>query len=198
MKKITIASILLILLSLTVYANALHSDLSQNILRLHIIANSDSAVDQTLKLKVRDAIIKEIGADFAEIKDKKEYRKKLIHESERIKDIADSILTDTGYKSKVSFERMYIPRKIYNDIMLPEGSYEALVVRLGKASGKNWWCVVYPPLCFTESTVGNISEEGKRYLKENLSPSGYSMILKKGVNIKYKFKIVELFQKLRK
>ena len=198
MKKITIASILLILLSLTVYANALHSDLSQNILRLHIIANSDSAVDQTLKLKVRDAIIKEIGADFAEIKDKKEYRKKLIHESERIKDIADSILTDTGYKSKVSFERMYIPRKIYNDIILPEGSYEALVVRLGKASGKNWWCVVYPPLCFTESTVGNISEEGKRYLKENLSPSGYSMILKKGVNIKYKFKIVELFQKLRK
>lgn len=198
MKKITIASILLILLSLAVYANALHSDLSQNILRLHIIANSDSAVDQTLKLKVRDAIIKEIGADFAEIKDKKEYRKKLIHESERIKDIADSILTDTGYKSKVSFERMYIPRKIYNDIILPEGSYEALVVRLGKASGKNWWCVVYPPLCFTESTVGNISEEGKRYLKENLSPSGYSMILKKGVNIKYKFKIVELFQKLRK
>ena len=198
MKKITIASILLILLSLAVYANALHSDLSQNILRLHIIANSDSAVDQTLKLKVRDAIIKEIGADFAEIKDKKEYRKKLIHESERIKDIADNILTDTGYKSKVSFERMYIPRKIYNDIILPEGSYEALVVRLGKASGKNWWCVVYPPLCFTESTVGNISEEGKRYLKENLSPSGYSMILKKGVNIKYKFKIVELFQKLRK
>lgn len=184
----------------SVYAVSVQQDLSDELIRLHIVADSDSPEAQEIKLKVRDAIIEDVGAEFAAIKDKKAYRSALIEKTGDIKKTADRVLSENGvnYKSRVSFEKLYIPRKSYDGIVLPEGSYEGLIVRLGSASGQNWWCVVYPPLCFTESVCGELSDEAKEYLKENLSPESYSLITEEGITVEYKFKLVEMFQKLKK
>ena len=197
---------LILLIPLTIgicsvfYALSVQKNLSDELIRLHIIANSDSEYDQDLKLKVRDRICSEVGAEFAAISDKDEYRRTLMNKTEKIQKIADSVLSesDAGYKSRVSLERLYIPRKSYDGIILPEGSYEGLIVRLGDASGKNWWCVVYPPLCFTESTCGSLSPEAKEYLKSHLSAESYSLITEEGIEIKYKFKLIEAIQKAKK
>lgn len=183
-----------------VYANSVQNNLSNELLRLHIIANSDSDTDQNIKLMVRDKIIESVGQEFSKIDDKEKYREELIKKTYEIKKTADRVLSENGlnYTSSVSFEKLYIPRKSYDGIVLPEGSYEGLIVRLGEASGQNWWCVVYPPLCFTESTCGKLSVEAQNYLKENLSPESYSLITEEGINIEYKFKLVEVLQKLKK
>lgn len=183
-----------------VYAHGVHSNLSGELIRLHIIANSDTDIDQALKIKIRDEIIEKAGAEFKDAKDKNELKNALIKKAPEIKKIADNVLlqNNSDYASSVSFERLYIPRKVYDGIILPEGSYEAMVVRLGEAKGKNWWCVVYPPLCFTESTCGELSDEAKEYLKNNLTPQSYSLITESGIKIEYKLKVVELYEKAKK
>lgn len=200
MKKILFSILFLIFSLLCLYSFSVQKNLSDEILRLHIIANSDSEYDQNIKLKVRDKISESVGAEFLKIKDKKEYRRILIEKIDEIQNMTDSVLADSnvGYKSKVSFEKLYVPRKKYNSLILPEGSYEGVVVRLGNACGKNWWCVVYPPLCFSENSVGNLTPEAKEYLKNNLSAESYSLITEEGINIQYKFKIIETFQKIKK
>lgn len=198
-KQLLLIPLALILLSFS-YSNSVQSDLSGNLIRLHIIANSDSQADQQIKLHVRNKIIEAVGQDFSHIRDKKAYRAELTKRTAEIKQIADLILAENGvpYKSEVSFEKQYIPRKSYDGLILPEGSYEGLMVRLGDAQGQNWWCVVYPPLCFTESTCGELSDEAKDYLKETLSPESYSLITKEGIRIEYKFKLLEYMEKAKK
>ena len=124
----------------------------------------------------------------------------LLSESEEIEKTAQRILDEnnTGYTAKVSLEKLYIPRKTYDGIILPEGSYEGFMVRLGKSEGENWWCVVYPPLCFTEEVCGELSDEAKEYLRQTLPAESYNLITGDGISIKYKFKIVELLQKAEK
>lgn len=199
MKKIIFATVFIISVILSVYALSIQKNLSDELLRMHIIANSNSKFDQNLKIQVRDKICETVGKEFINIKDKKEYRKTLIEKCEEIQAVADEILdkNNAGYKSNVTFGKLYIPRKTYNEIVLPEGSYDGLVIRLGNASGKNWWCVVYPPLCFTENSSGKLSTEAMEYLKNNLSAESYSLITKEGIDIKYKFKLIEIFQKLK-
>ena len=190
-------ALLCFLLCSLAYANSVQNNLSQELLRLHIIANSDSVADQEIKLKVRDRIIESVGNEFSQVNDKNVYRAMLMKKTDEIKKIADSVLAEYGvdYTSDVTFEKLYIPRKYYDGIVLPEGSYEGMIVRLGKSEGKNWWCVVYPPLCFTESTCGELSNDALEYLKDTLSPESYSLITDEGIDIEYKFKLVEIFQK---
>lgn len=198
LKKLSCPILALIFGCLFVYGYSVHADLSDELLRLHIIANSDSEYDQELKIKVRNEIINMSQNDFAGVTDKKECRKTILASKEKIKDAADKILAENGadYTARVSFEKLYIPRKTYDGIILPEGSYDGVVIRLGNAEGKNWWCVVYPPLCFTESVCGELSDEAKEYLKSTLSEESYSLITCEGMNIEYKFKIVEILQQL--
>ena len=132
--------------------------------------------------------------------EKKLYTSMLLNNLDEIEKIADNVLKkhNTGYTSKAYLKKIYIPRKIYKNIILPEGSYDSLVVELGSGMGENWWCVVYPPLCFTESVYGNISEEGKKQLEKNLSPDAYSLITSEEMSVEYTFKFVELVQKIKK
>ena len=185
---------------LIIYAFSVQKDLSDGIMRLHIISDSNSEFDTMVKLEVRDAIIKEAGDIFKEVKNKKQCRSLFEENKGDIKKIAERVLKENGleYGASVIIGKMYVPRKIYDGIILPEGSYEGVTVRLGEAKGQNWWCVVYPPLCFTESTSGELSEEAKEYLKSTLPPESYSLISEEGINIEYKFKIVELIQKIKK
>lgn len=203
MKKLLFAclsAVSALLIVSIVYAGGVHSSLSGELIRLHIIANSDTDTDQRLKTKIRDGIIEKIGADFENVEDKNELKRAMLEKAPEIKKIADDILiqNEAEYSSDVGFERLYIPRKEYDGVIMPEGSYEAMVVRLGEARGSNWWCIAYPPLCFTESTCGELSDEAKEYLKNNLSGQSYSLITENGIKIEYKLKIVELYERFRK
>ncbi len=188
-----------IILCSIAYAATVQKDLSEELLRLHIVANSNSITDQEAKLFVRDEIIKQVKDEFSFASDKEGLRVDLIKNTEKFEKIADEALKKSGlsYKSNAKIERILIPRKEYNNIILPEGEYDALVVRLGEAKGENWWCIVYPPLCFTESTFGNLSNDAKEYLKNTLSPESYNLISQEGFSIEYKLKLVEIFEKIK-
>ena len=183
--------ILLILLFLYVsisaisYVNAVTTHLSDSVFRLHIIANSDSIEDQNLKYKVRDAeiaylssIVKENLGEFKEIKEK--------------------VVKENGYSYKVSVKvnEFYFPTKNYGDISLPAGTYDALRIELGSATGQNWWCVMFPPLCFVDVSSGIVPEESKEVLESNLSEEEFAIISKENEEVTFKFKLLEFFNNI--
>ncbi len=132
-------------------ANSLsQQQLSEQVLRLHVIANSDSAEDQKVKLMVRDAIVDLFTSDLSQmngITQALEYAKNKI---DLIQKTADEILKREGfnYRSRIEISQSRFPEKVYGDIIFPAGIYTAVRVTLGEGTGQNWWCVLYPPLCF--------------------------------------------------
>ncbi len=124
-------------------------NLKQNILRLHIIANSDSEEDQAIKLKIRDAILKKSNGIF-ETAGNKEAAIKLVNEnSDFLKKVAEEVLQREGKTQPVSISvgKTYFDTRVYDNFTLPAGEYEAVKVLIGKAEGKNWWCVMFPSMC---------------------------------------------------
>lgn len=121
--------------------------LRDGVVRLHILAESDSEKDQNLKLKVRDALL---GSDIFGGADSPENAEKTaVEKIGEIEEIAEKTLRENGCCSDVSAEvtEMYFDEKVYGDITMPSGNYTALRVKIGSAEGHNWWCVMYPPLC---------------------------------------------------
>lgn len=197
-KRIILPLAMCAALCTTIYALSVQRDLSRKIMRLHIVANSNSPEDTELKLKVRDAVIADAGEIFAEVKTKSECRRTFEENKSKIEETVLRTIRENSreYGVQISFGKFYIPRKVYDGIVLPEGSYDGVKILLGEAKGENWWCVVYPPLCFTESVCGELSDEAEAYLKEMLLPESYSLISEEGIDIKYKLKLVEVFQKV--
>ena len=177
------------------YASSVSSDLSNNLLRLHIVANSDSDEDQHLKYTVRDNLInymntltQNITSKDAAIKIAKE------HQDEFYK-IAKKTIEENGYDYdvKIDIGNSYFPTKYYGDISLPAGYYDALKVEIGNASGQNWWCVMFPPLCFVDMSTGIVPDESKQKIKENLPEEEYALVSDTSQeNINFKFKLIEL------
>ena len=164
-----------------VYSVSVQDCLSQNLLRLHVIANSDSVTDQSIKLGVRDRILecaKESG-------------------TENFNDAAQEYLEEIGapYGAEVTNERCYVPAKSYKEITLPQGKYNCIRVVLGEGAGENWWCVAYPPLCYTESMFGGLSEEGMAELEGMLDDEAVRTIVNDG-KVNLRFKIVDVIQQI--
>lgn len=162
------------------------NDLYDNMLRLHVIANSDSERDQSLKLAVRDAVLTEGAEIFDGSADVRTAKEKLTPAFSRLEQAAEAVLRQNGCTDKVtvSLERTYFDTRTYGDITVPAGVYEAMCVRIGKAEGHNWWCVMFPPLCLpaaVKNTDAVFSGNGQAVL---------------GSNPKYdvRFKVVELYQ----
>ena len=176
------------------YANALSTDISTSIFRLHVIANSDSEEDQNLKYLVRDAIISYMNNLIKKCSTKQEVIYTVNEHLEDFKTVAQNIIYEKGYNYTVNLEigNFYCPTKTYGDISLPSGLYDALRIKIGKAEGKNWWCVLFPPLCFVDVSSGIVPDESKEIIKENISKEGYSVISENDYSIKLKFKILEL------
>ena len=132
------------------YAGAAENE-HDGIVRLHVVANSNTAGDQALKLKVRDAVI-EYMSKQEELDSIDDMRAFLENDKSRISRIADGIIASEGYdySSEVSLGIRYIPEKTYGDITFPAGNYEALTITLGEGLGENWWCVLFPPLCLLD------------------------------------------------
>ena len=154
--------------------------LAKEVFRFHVIAESDSANDQRIKLKVRDAVLKYMKAHMtrAERRDAKATKAWTLTHKKELTDTADKILKKekVSYRAKAEVTTCYFPDKRYGDIIFPEGNYEALRIVLGKGNGHNWWCVLYPNLCFTNATCAVVDEDGKKELKDALSAEEYEMV----------------------
>lgn len=148
------------------------------LLRFHVVANSDLKSDQDVKIKVRDEILKEMGSLLSEAENREESIEIVKENISRIEGIADSIIKKEGknYASRAEVGDFLFPVKSYGDITLPSGKYKALKVVLGEGGGKNWWCVMFPPLCFIDITKGLTSKETNKELKDVLTDEEISSI----------------------
>lgn len=181
-------------ISISSYANDVSKDLSDNFFRLHILANSDSDSDQALKLKVRDNIISYMNTLSYDGLNKNEAIELTNSHLIAFQEIAEKTIAGEGYNYDVKLEvgNFYFPTKEYGNISLPAGYYDALKIEIGEAKGQNWWCSLFPPLCFVDISAGIIDEESEEYLRENLSEDEFSIITDDSGNVKFKFKIIEL------
>lgn len=202
-KKVKYSLILIILLSIYIfisafyYVTAISNDLENSIFRLHVIANSDSEEDQNLKYIVRDNLIAYMNELSANSKTKEEAIQIAKAHTDDFYDIAKKTIIDNGYNYDVTVEigNFDFPTKHYGDISIPAGYYDALRVKIGEAQGQNWWCVMFPPLCFVNVTSGIVPEESKELLESELNEEEYDIISNKDSSeIKFKFKLIELLQ----
>ena len=208
MKKLKIGRIfvILILLSLFIlisaisYVDAVSNNIADSVFRLHVIANSDSKEDQELKLKVRDELLLYMNIISKDSTSKQEAMQIANEHKEEFTQIAEKVIKENGYNYTVNVQigKADFPTKYYGDITLPAGTYDALKVQIGEAKGQNWWCVMFPPLCFVDVSTGIVPDNSKQELKQSLDNEEYDLISKTDNNeISFKFKIVELFQNWR-
>ncbi len=176
-KKCIICLILTIIFGIVMFCTYTADDANQHegIIRLHVIANSNTASDQGIKLKVRDAIIKHMQSrdDISTRRDMEEY---ITANTDRLERIAEGVVASEGRDDnvKASLGVRYIPEKTYGGTTFPAGNYEALDIKIGEGKGENWWCVLFPPLCLLdEGTDSTGSSDGSQDLVENGSPAGY-------------------------
>ena len=208
MKKLKIGRIfvILILLSLFIlisaisYVDAVSNNIADSVFRLHVIANSNSKEDQELKLKVRDELLSYMNIISKDSTSKQEAMQIANEHKEEFTQIVEKVIKENGYNYTVNVQigKADFPTKYYGDITLPAGTYDALKVQVGEAKGQNWWCVMFPPLCFVDVSTGIVPDNSKQELKQSLDNEEYDLISKTDNNeISFKFKIVELFQNWR-
>ena len=178
------------------YAKNVSEDISQSVFRLHVIANSDSKEDQDLKYKVRDSLISYMNEICGNCKSKDGAIVLVTKHQDEFEKIARSTIQGNGYSYdvKISIGNFEFPTKYYGDISLPAGFYDALRVEIGDAEGQNWWCVMFPPLCFVDISSGIVPDESKEQLEDTLSEEEYALVSEEDKpQIKFKFKILEFF-----
>ena len=165
-------------------------DLQQKMIRLHVIANSDSDADQALKLHVRDAVLHRAEDILRQSADMTEARARLRNSLPDIGDAAAQELAaqGSGYSVSVSLEETEFPLKTYDGFALPAGEYMALRVVIGAGEGRNWWCVVYPPLC----TSGVETAQEAAALSDD-----DSLMTGDGTGYVLRFRSLELWERLR-
>jgi len=175
------------------WAQKSQKELSDKLLRLHVVANSDTEVDQELKLSVRDRILEMSEPLISEAKNSHEAAETLISNLPEIVEQAQREVRAMGYNYNVSAELRdeSFPTREYDGFSLPAGTYRALRVTIGEGGGENWWCVVFPPLC---GQYGNINEAAKQ---AGLSDGEIALIAESD-GVKIKFRSIEIYERLRK
>ncbi len=150
MKKISIILILLFTSVIILGGCANNSKENGKLLRIHIRADSDSYVDQNVKMSVKDEVVAYLDGKLKYETDFLQAIRTVNDSVQTIKAIADDVLAKGGfdYRATVKVAREYFPTRCYEDIVVESGIYDALIIELGSGSGDNWWCVIYPPLCF--------------------------------------------------
>ncbi len=178
------------------YVNAVSTDIQNSVFRLHVIANSDSDEDQNLKYIVRDKVLEYISSISNSSMTKDEVIALASENINEIQKIAENTIHENGYNYsvKLNIGNFSFPTKKYGDITFPAGFYDALKIEIGEAKGHNWWCVMFPPLCFVDVTSGVVPEESKQTIRDNLSEEEYKLLSENSGNMNFKFKIVEMFQ----
>ena len=162
----------------TSLSETIQQGIASRVIRLHVIANSDTAEDQALKLKVRDSIIKNLQSSLSETASVRDARRQIITRIPKIQQKAQETVAGAGYgyPVKVTLGNQYFPVKDYGDLRFPAGNYEALCVRIGSAAGHNWWCVLFPSLCFVDETHAVVPDDSKEKLQDSLSQEEYESL----------------------
>lgn len=177
-------------------------DYKEKLIRFHVLANSDSDEDQALKLKVRDEVISYLQPKLENSKTIQQSEKIILSEESNLMDICEKTIKENGYDYDVSINLGYskFPTKQYSSVVLPAGEYKSLKIIIGEGQGRNWWCVMFPPLCFVDEQNNVIDKETDKKLKEVLTDEEYKLIVekdnKKINDLQIKFKIVEIVQKI--
>ncbi len=176
----------------------IQESIAQNIIRFHVRANSDSDSDQQLKLKVKNEVTALLQPMLTNSDSVEQSRNIIAQHMQDIKDTALDTIHNEGYSYDVNvyFEKSYFPMKSYADVTFPPGEYEAFRIDIGDAYGRNWWCVLYPPLCFVDAVYGELPKESKEQLKNVLTDDEYNAITK--VRYKYRFKYLTFLNGLFK
>ncbi|GAA0065249.1 MAG: stage II sporulation protein R [Clostridium perfringens] len=172
-------------------------DISEKLIRFHVLANSDSDIDQDLKLRVKDEVLKYISPILNESQSLEESREILKREDKNIIKIAEDYIKSQGfdYTVETTLTRENFPVKEYGNIVLPQGEYEAYRILIGEGEGQNWWCVMFPPLCFIDVTKGQVAyDETEKKMKDVLSEEEFKSVNKKGNNVKFGLKVIDLFK----
>lgn len=171
--------------------NTACDDLRANVLRLHIIANSDSYEDQQLKLKIRDRILEESGELFSRSQTVDDAIVTANGSIEKIETLANEVIKENNfnYKAVASVKDSYFETREYDTFTLPAGTYKSLVIDLGKSEGKNWWCVIFPEICLPAAS--------KAELSDTVSENSAQIAENKG-NYVMRFKIVEVYEDIKK
>lgn len=180
------------------YFAAVSGEIRESVVRLHILADSNSQIDQQVKLKVRDALLEkntELLSSKVTPENAKEYFEKSKSELEKC---ANEVLKDNGfnYTAKITLGKEYYTTRVYENLTFPAGMYTSVKVVLGSGEGENWWCVMFPPLCVPAAT-GGITTDDEVELEEYLDEDGKKIVSSKG-KFKVGFKVVEIYEKLFK
>lgn len=180
------------------YAININADIADSVLRLHILANSDSYEDQELKIKVRNRILDECGEWFKSATTPDESANIARENLDKIRAIAEDEIKKHGYNYPVTVTvgDSRFPTKAYGNIYLPAGKYQAIRILIGEGAGENWWCVMYPPLCLING-VTNMPEESEEKLRSSLSEEEYRLLTETDTpQIQIKFKAAELIGRI--
>ena len=178
------------------YAQNISSDIANSVFRLHVIANSDSKEDQDLKYIVRDNLLSYMNSICKDCKSKQEAISIVEENKNKFEEIATNTIKENGYSYnvKINIGNFEFPTKNYGDISLPAGYYDALRVEIGEAKGQNWWCVMFPPLCFVDISSGIVPDESKDVMKDNLTEEEFALVSDSSDHkVQFKFKLLEFF-----
>ena len=201
MQKTTLAIVVLCVIFLFLGLMPVHgeNEIYESVVRLHVLANSDSEADQELKLKVRDAILKEGENIFLDCESKEDAVKRIEENKEQLINIAEETVKREGYSYPVRIEigEEEYPTKSYESTCFPSGSYTSLRVIIGEGEGQNWWCVLYPPMCLSAASKSNAEDA---FISVGLNKEQYGIITETdSVTYKARFKILEVIDEtLRK
>lgn len=200
-KKSVIAALGLVLIAAVFWGNignrketSIQEGIAQKIIRFHVIANSDCEEDQQVKLKVKDAVVTAMEPMLADASSVDEVREIIQLHMDEIEQLAQETLQEEGSTAVAEAEltHCYFPVKTYGEYTFPDGEYEALRITIGAGEGKNWWCVMYPRLCFVDSLYSVVPENSKKELKKQLTDEEYEEILNGRKEVKIKCKLLEV------
>lgn len=158
--------------------SSVQQKLAGEVLRFHVLANSDREKDQNLKMKVKERVISYMKEQLPNAENVEMTKAWTRSHAGDLEKVAQEVVWEEGYTYSVKAEltTSYFPDKTYGDVMFPAGWYEALRIEIGSAQGKNWWCVLYPNLCFLDAVHAVVPEEGKRELETVLEEEEYEMV----------------------
>lgn len=183
-----------------------YDDIQDKLIRFHVIANSDTDEDQNLKLKVRDKVVEALGEKLSNVNSLEEAENILKENIDYVNEIAKEVIEENNYTYEVNTMLSYenFPDKVYGDYIFPQGNYEAFRVIIGEGKGQNWWCVMFPSLCFVDESKNSVDSSDLKEEIENIEPKNNETTNENNkknkessnVNneVKFKFKIVEVIK----
>lgn len=185
LKKSAAAAAMAVILAIAFYQykqEELVRSISEKVIRFHVLANSDSSQDQSLKLKVRDAVGAYMQQELAGVSDVEKSREIVSRDIDEIVAVAQGVIRQEGFTYDVTagLTQTEFPEKTYGSYTFPAGDYEALKIVIGEGEGKNWWCVMYPNLCFYNSVYEVVDENAEESLRQVLTSEEYAAIMESG------------------